>query len=754
MKPAAWVNGSHPFVETLHAWEQGVPVDCGAAWSSETIDLAIAKGPHRSALLPESIALVHDDVAYQVKAGFARIVSWDELRLNMPQHLKISPLAVIPQLNRRGRMILDLSFAVHRKALSRKRRLGEIVQACVNDTTVPLAPSVPVKELGNVLPRLLDFMAEVPVDETILFSKIDLSDGFWRMVVSDEDSYNFAYVLPDVEGAPIRLVIPQCLQMGWTESPALFCAATETARDVIQSLIDTKECLPDHPMEPYFEPKIPAPRQSHTAQSQWQMSAVFVDDFILAVVENAEGTLVQQTTRAALHGIHGFFPPTAVSGHMGGKDPISEKKLEKGDARWAPTKEILGYLVDGSTRTIRLPAEKANRIISELKQILKKVRVPVTRYQSLVGKLRHAANILPAIQSLFTPLNNALKNDPSFIGLGKDSEVRAALRDFITLIQDLEHRPTHVSELVARPDSYIGFVDASAAGAGGVWFGGDDELDPTVWHFEFPPDITQDVVSDANPNGRLTNSDLEMAGVVLEQAVLLATTNMRRKRSVINCDNTPSVSWVHRMASRASSNVSHRLLRGMAMLQRATESAPPELVSVAGDDNDMADIASRIMKYWQPDTPAIFAQGAPNDEQFLTFYNARFPLPQNTSWTIVHPDPVTLSNVISTLRGQRLPMQQWMPPLVSHNGGGGLNTRPNAASTHGYGTVPGFESSKLSWPLPPGFELDFLGTRGKLVAKRSRKRYVPWRKPLCWLGTTTHGDPMVARNSTCPSATS
>ena len=226
MQPAACVNGLHPFVETLHAWETGVPVDCGPNWSPEHIKLAMEKGPHRSALSPESIELVHADVGYQEKAGFARIVPWSELMADMPPTLKISPLAVVPQQNRRGRMILDLSFAVH-KSGTNKRRLGDIVQESVNDSTTRLAPTEPVKELGRVLPRVLDFMADVPAEETILFSKIDLSDGFWRMVVSEADSYNFAYVLPDVEGAPLRIVVPQALQMGWTESPALFCSATD-----------------------------------------------------------------------------------------------------------------------------------------------------------------------------------------------------------------------------------------------------------------------------------------------------------------------------------------------------------------------------------------------------------------------------------------------------------------------------------------------------------------------------------------------
>jgi hypothetical protein len=95
-----------------------------------------------------------------------------------------------------------------------------------------------VKELGNVLPRILDFMASVPAAEHIHFAKMDLADGYWRMVVESKARWNFAYVMPTTPGQPLQLVVPWALQMGWNESPAYFCATTKTVRDVAQTWID------------------------------------------------------------------------------------------------------------------------------------------------------------------------------------------------------------------------------------------------------------------------------------------------------------------------------------------------------------------------------------------------------------------------------------------------------------------------------------------------------------------------------------
>jgi len=57
-----------------------------------------------------------------------------------------------------------------------------------------------------------------------------------------------------------------------------------------------------------------------------------VNDYVLAV----QPLLVEELTRlswAALQAIHSVFLPPAESGHFNGRDPISLKKLTKGDAR-------------------------------------------------------------------------------------------------------------------------------------------------------------------------------------------------------------------------------------------------------------------------------------------------------------------------------------------------------------------------------------------------------------------------------------
>ena len=67
----------------------------------------MAQGPHPTTIAPDAIALVHEDIDYQVKAGFTEVVYWDEIKDDLPTHFKVSPVTVIPQTGScRGRIIL------------------------------------------------------------------------------------------------------------------------------------------------------------------------------------------------------------------------------------------------------------------------------------------------------------------------------------------------------------------------------------------------------------------------------------------------------------------------------------------------------------------------------------------------------------------------------------------------------------------------------------------------------------------------
>ena len=117
-------------------------------------------------------------------------------------------------------------------------------------------------------------------------------------------------------------------------------------------------------------------------------------------------------SRALLHGIHSVFLPPQVSGNNR-QDLISKKKLESGKGQWAVRKEVLGWIVDGSTRSIKLVRDKQSVIDAELHNIVRMTKgVPFKRIEKMIGKIRHAATAAPTGKKLMTPINEILQVKP------------------------------------------------------------------------------------------------------------------------------------------------------------------------------------------------------------------------------------------------------------------------------------------------------------------------------------------------------
>ena len=712
----------HPAAPLLHQYSnKGCPVDCGNNWTHEQIIAALQRGPHISAHHPIARKCLIDEAHEKVRGGYAKIIKFKNIKDNIPASLKISPVAMIPHKSRLYRCILDLSFNII---------YNNVRTTNVNSSTTKLAPQKSMANLGSVLERFIYLMAQnAHLQLPFAFCKIDIKDGFWRMVVSDNDSWNFSYTIPCEKDTPIddiEIVVPTSLQMGWTESPPYFSSATETTRDVIDWLRTSPTSLPQHPLEHHI-----CNHSLHNTNLGSSVGAqhgttdkieVYVDDFIIAT-NNLQHNHLQHLARSALHGVHSIFPPPKISNHSG-EDPISVKKLSSGEGVFSYQKEILGWMFNGIDYTIFLPPSKTTKIITTIKQALKKSECTLNKFQQLIGKLMHASIGLPMGKSLLSPAYAAMRNDPQTIPL--TSYIKQCLRDWITLLHQLSSRPTDVRELITTAPTFVGYVDACAFGAGGVWFSGTSAIQPTVWRIKFPPYIIANLVSENNPKGKITNSDLEMAGLLCQWLVLECITPHSLKHNTIGIfsDNTPTVAWANKLSS-SSSTVASYLIRALA-IRLHVQQANTITTHEAGITNQMADVTSRSSR---------LSAYTKNTNSFLTTFSAQFPLPQEQCWTESHLPPKWLSRVMCCLRGKPLPMAQWttLPNEGKNIGSAGVTTATAGATSLSSPTVPPSNAASLQ-------PLSLLGSGQVTTAKErasklgaSRKRSEPSPRRANWL---------------------
>ena len=246
-----------------------------------------------------------------------------------------------------------------------------ITTQSVNSTTSKYAPQKSMSQLGFALERIINTLGKhFNLSKPFMFTKADIKDGFWRLVVSESAAWNFCYTLPPTSSTTtiddIDIVVPTSLQMGWTESPPYFSAASETARDVIEWLETSPTPLQPHPLEHHMCDNTTPPT---ITKGNVDINEVYVDDFI-GGTNNLEATHLAHLARAILHGIHSIFPPPSITGHQG-EDPISIKKLSSGEGKWSFEKEILGWTIDGKNFTIFLEKSKTQKIITTIKKVTK-----------------------------------------------------------------------------------------------------------------------------------------------------------------------------------------------------------------------------------------------------------------------------------------------------------------------------------------------------------------------------------------------
>jgi len=390
---------------------------------------------------------------------------------------------------------------------------------------------------------------------------------------------------------------------------------------------------------------------------------VYVDDFMSLVIPTAEGQL-RHVANAVMKGIHDVFPADDDDSN----DPISLKKLAQGEGQYSTRKCMLGFDFDGEDKTLWLEEEKRAMLLTILHQWLRGSRraqagIQFKEFESVTAKLRHAFTSIPAGKGLLSPCNWVLRARPEVVYLHRNKGLEQAISDARTLLRESTAAPTRCKELVAGWPDYIGVQDASGQGVGGVVFGENKACPPTVFRYEWPDYIKKELVSFKNPRGTITNSDLEMAGLLFTWLVMEAVCGeSREQRVAVFSDNDPTVSWVKRLASRHS-RIAAQLVRALAMRMKQRGACPITPVHIPWVENEMTDIPSRSFG----SVPEWFCK---TDNDLLTLFNSRFPLPGQGSWTVFRMTSKVCMRVISALQMRDIGLDEWrrLPKIGAHIG--------------------------------------------------------------------------------------
>jgi hypothetical protein len=367
----------HPASRLLHECrKRGVPITMrNLTWSQQRKNAAIRRGAHLS--VKQHTAFLRQEFASMIKKG-----QWTVLPARLVCHmrkLRISPIGVVPQQDRRPRTIVNYSFCN------------------MNEDTAPWAPAEAM-QFGRALHRILHMILEAhPRFGPVYISKVDIADGFYYVWLLPNNIPTLGVTLPTTGDEEPMIGFPLALPMGWVNSPPYFTAATETIMDLANAYLVTDNKFPTHRLDAisetdpvsvvdYQDPPPPPSRTPPVATTvpkdrvhqynQRPVAAhdVYVDDFLSLAQGGKRRRL--KVKRSLLRALNYVLRGLDPSDGPHRQEPASVKKLLKGDCTWATAKLVLGWLIDTVRKTIQLSHRRLARlreIFADLPCTLKRV---------------------------------------------------------------------------------------------------------------------------------------------------------------------------------------------------------------------------------------------------------------------------------------------------------------------------------------------------------------------------------------------
>ncbi len=212
------------------------------------------------------------------------------------------------------------------------------------------------------------------------------------------------------------------------------------------------------------------------------------------------------------------------------------------------------------------------------------------QFELVVAKLWHAFTCIPAGVGLLSPCNWILKLHPAFVYLHTNRNVLNEIKGCQSLLWESTLAPTQCRKLTCGWQDYIGIVDASSYGIGGVVFGELSACTPTVFRWQSSEEIHTNIKTSQNWMGTISDLDLEMVGLLMLWLAIEGVCGpLQEKCITLICDNSPLIGWATCLTSKWSMVAKH-LVQALAMclkIQRACQLTP---IHIEGKHNAIADI--------------------------------------------------------------------------------------------------------------------------------------------------------------------
>ena len=543
------VLGGHPhfpfFRKILtHGMDYSVVEDLTPKEQFEELHANLLRGNHKSATSdPETTkSQLHKDV----KHGFSMPFPADQVQKLVGAQVQPCGLARQFALQADGSRVLksrlthDLSYELTKPNASVNNRID--------------MEKYPEMVFGWCLPRIIHSVValrEKYPTTRILICKYDFSDAYRRVTHSGKAAAQSILVFDDVAYLALRL------SFGGAPNPPTWCAFSEMVTDLSNELSlsswepeDFKS--PDQPSTP--SPKL-EPESIEFAEAKGMAVEVptwptarsddFIDDIIRVFLDT------ERNRRREPHVVPLSVFVTSRP-HGGDAEPVPRRSILSGpklaaEGTPAEVQIVLGWALNTRRLLLALPYDKFVAWSSDLAKVIRDKRATLEDLMTLVGRLNHAAHVIPLARHFLSRLHDKSQSDAH-----RKQHLRFTRNELLDL-QLWEHflRQAHdgisLNLLTIRSPTRLSITDSCPFGMGGFsWTG-------RAWRVRIP--------HESPLYGRhQANNVLEF--LALAVGLWLLVVESKHDGTTEEClmalaDNTSAVGWVFRSSRLSSASWYH-----------------------------------------------------------------------------------------------------------------------------------------------------------------------------------------------------
>jgi hypothetical protein len=447
----------------------------------------------------------------------------------------VQPLGLAKQwsLNQHGgripkyRLTQDLSFSISQDACS------------VNDR-------IDMKQYAEMiygwcLGRILHFIAALRLAhprQRIFIAKYDYSDAYRRIAHSGTAAAQSISIFDNVAYVALRLTF------GGSPNPPTWCLFSEMVTDLANEIYC---CSPWDPTDLHSpaQPETPTPRSlppDVAFENAMPMAVVvpvtitartdgFIDDLIQVFLDTPDN--VKRAPHAVPLAIHVTSRP-----HAGPSEPIQRRSLlsdVKLIAEGTPEEiqAVLGWSIDTRRLLLSLPTDKFDAWMLDIKQISSAGKTTFGNLDTTVGRLNHAAYVIPLARHFLNRLRSRLlfrKPKTQEITLSRhESKDLALWRRFLIMAHD----GLSINRLTIRQPTRLTFSDTCPFGFGGY------NLQGRAWRIRIPH------LCPLRGDGRFNNL-FEFMGMAIGIWIECLAPSDDSECILSLGDNTSAVGWLFR----------------------------------------------------------------------------------------------------------------------------------------------------------------------------------------------------------------